>query len=1035
MTIPRKSLSWLTVAISILLPLAAAAAAAPGCSCGFYDDTTGDLYTESLITYFNETSDLSDFVIEEFEHRSEKAWNGGWRQGAVVENVQSNYTIWNSNVTNGTTLGLFCDPSTKLHLVNGGSVRSRRRDIQYGTFRSLMRSPQEGTGGSSLSMRVQFNETESIEINAMNTQTYANAWVSTLMQNEWPDRKLGVNYTILGNSSIANGTAWPFDFMEFRFDWTDKEVRYYIGQNNSRTVTKKKHHAIPMTPAPLYFRHWSTGNTYSMEGPPYWRNVANIGWARMFFNSSEMTADAHDEFDSRCTVTDACSVNDMSLRETSEYTVAATKKFKHKTVSTGRRWAAIWISVISISFTSFLLLHAIIKKAPWKRFSQSHDQSSGISSPAPLYGSSEASVIESTSTTPFNQTRPSSPTKKSADASFRRSEWTPSASGASTPLPRYQSREYLPSTSRRFEEDAICPIPPPTLPSVNPDVTAYPASPPRNAVAYVDGQVIPEYALSDTARNSSRTLVPLPATPVSMMKEPWSPRDKENSLVKPKSREDPTIQETNEQPIKSTTNAVATETKKAPIEQRQRVDYLAGLVALCSIFVTLIHFHLTYIPAVVIPGSPVHYQSEVWARKIISPFIMNQMWLGVFFTTSTRFLSARYFREGNLIVIAERAVKRTPRLLIPVTAIVMLEYFFIDVGATKYLEYLPSVTWSTWAYVSKFPSPGHFISEILELIYLIPNAVPQITFNYCTGVLWTIAVQLQGSWLVLLGAVVVREIKTPWKRFGYYWFCVLNNWYARNWGSFFWLGLMLTDLDVTYKWRKWLYRRPLAYYPLMCFCAGMVGVGFTMNLLPNWISYNFTVEENGIHPDQETGQPIKNTPRFAYPNYYEPRFNMLLFAVGMQAIVELSTFVQKLLSFKLLVLVFPHIFTIYLIHGFVFWSWGSWLCIFLAHRAMAYWAMMLIVGLTSYAIIFLSLPIITPIIEILGRDITLQVWKFASEKPAPKRATLFPYNKYELGMVEAKSDVHTHRKEEEHAHKHEEGHREHDEKGSLPLEA
>jgi len=53
-------------------------------------------------------------------------------------------------------------------------------------------------------------------------------------------------------------------------------------------------------------------------------------------------------------------------------------------------------------------------------------------------------------------------------------------------------------------------------------------------------------------------------------------------------------------------------------------------------------------------------------------------------------------------------------------------------------------------------------------MYLIPNAAPQITFNYCTGVLWTIPGQLQGSWLVLLGVIVIREIKTPWKRFGYY---------------------------------------------------------------------------------------------------------------------------------------------------------------------------------------------------------------------------------------------------------------------------
>ena len=80
--------------------------------------------------------------------------------------------------------------------------------------------------------------------------------------------------------------------------------------------------------------------------------------------------------------------------------------------------------------------------------------------------------------------------------------------------------------------------------------------------------------------------------------------------------------------------------------------------------------------------------------------------------------------------------------------------------ATKFLRYLPSLTWSTWPYVTRYENFGQYISEVLELIFLVPNAVPQITYNYCTGVLWTIAVQLQGTWLILLGVIVVREMKT-----------------------------------------------------------------------------------------------------------------------------------------------------------------------------------------------------------------------------------------------------------------------------------
>ena len=66
--------------------------------------------------------------------------------------------------------------------------------------------------------------------------------------------------------------------------------------------------------------------------------------------------------------------------------------------------------------------------------------------------------------------------------------------------------------------------------------------------------------------------------------------------------------------------------------------------------------------------------------------------------TSTRFLVSNYLRNGDLQNVAEKTVGRPFRLLIPVVAIAMLEYFLMDSGATAWLEYLPSVTWSTWPF-------------------------------------------------------------------------------------------------------------------------------------------------------------------------------------------------------------------------------------------------------------------------------------------------------------------------------------------------
>ena len=54
--------------------------------------------------------------------------------------------------------------------------------------------------------------------------------------------------------------------------------------------------------------------------------------------------------------------------------------------------------------------------------------------------------------------------------------------------------------------------------------------------------------------------------------------------------------------------------------------------------------------------------------------------------------------NANLLNIAEKAIGRQFRLLVPILASAMAEYFFMDAGATAWLEDLPSVTWSAFHY-------------------------------------------------------------------------------------------------------------------------------------------------------------------------------------------------------------------------------------------------------------------------------------------------------------------------------------------------
>lgn len=362
---------------------------------------------------------------------------------------------------------------------------------------------------------------------------------------------------------------------------------------------------------------------------------------------------------------------------------------------------------------------------------------------------------------------------------------------------------------------------------------------------------------------------------------------------------------------------------------------------------------------------------------------------GPFLVTSARFLVSDYLEHGDLLEIARKVVSRPFRLLLPVLGIAMLEYFFMDSGSVNWLEYLPSVTWSTWPFTTVPNNFGYFLSEILELGYLIPNAAPQITFNYCTGVLWTIPVQLQNSWVTLLGIIVVRQIKTPWKRFGYYTFCMLMHWYALSWGSYFYYGIMLVDLEITYNYRKWLHARPMLYYPLMAVLFGMMAGGLSLDMITQLTQVNYADYEYGIHPDIPTGLPIMWTGATGYPQYYVPKLNGIVFAFGLQGLIELSTLLQRLFSFKMLLYVYPHIYTIYLIHGFIFWSLGPTVFIYLSAHGLPYWVMVTVVAVCCYATLFCSVFLLSPIVNTLGNGDN--IWVFANEPPPPRRPTLYPF--------------------------------------------
>jgi hypothetical protein len=94
-------------------------------------------------------------------------------------------------------------------------------------------------------MTLCWNDTQGITTNVQTTNDYSTAWVSTLSGDEFPDRTLGVNYSVLSNSS---NNISPWNYTEYRVDWTPKQVNWTIGGKLFRMLNRTSGDKFPQTP-------------------------------------------------------------------------------------------------------------------------------------------------------------------------------------------------------------------------------------------------------------------------------------------------------------------------------------------------------------------------------------------------------------------------------------------------------------------------------------------------------------------------------------------------------------------------------------------------------------------------------------------------------------------------------------------------------------------------------------------------------------------------------------------------------------------
>ncbi|KAF2430508.1 hypothetical protein EJ08DRAFT_697253 [Tothia fuscella] len=585
------------------------------------------------------------------------------------------------------------------------------------------------------------DESESININLMNTNKPSTAWISTLMKGEFGSPNLGVPYqAIQADAKAKPDMHSPWDFMEVRMDWTEQEV--------ANAVT-------------ILFRHWPTGDRYTSQGPPANRTIAEVAWGRLFFNSSLWSIAQHRGYDARCWKIASCSINDWSLRGSSAYEAKALLSWKLVKPKPKKRIPAIVVSILSVAITIILIVNTFLYRKPWMKWTIRGTPVStlGLRSLTKLSVNAELEPTPEPAPPGYHEFRngfqdsrsiisPLSPTSGSI--------YTPTGQQSPSAATSFAGATMI-GTSRMAEyesSDVILPVAMSPLhiniedrrtsfrvPLCQEESESIVAKVPDKHLAYLSTH---DFLRDELEPDGEGLASPTAITPSNCSLDNEKAAEKKNLFKAPKMT-----------PVEVTDPKLVLASDVTPETQ---IEYLAGLVVLCSIIVSAVNFALTFSPALIEPFVASHYMSEVWVRKTISPFFISFIWVGPIITISARFLSTNYLRSGDLEEIARKAIGQTPRLIIPILIVTLLEYLLINSGVVTWLKYLPSLTWSEWPYTSTYVNFADWMTEMIELMYLLPNAAPSITFHYCTGVLWIVPVLLQFSWNILLGIVVVREI-------------------------------------------------------------------------------------------------------------------------------------------------------------------------------------------------------------------------------------------------------------------------------------
>ncbi|UZJ53103.1 hypothetical protein CBS101457_002423 [Exobasidium rhododendri] len=1022
------------------------------CECGYLDPVTDELWTDRIITYWNETASAQADLIT--NPTVSPAWQGqgiagdtgtqnenwvvasapinNWEDG-FSSTYRTGYAKENVRLVNDTKFqGLALDVSPafrKNHTTWGSAVVSRRRDILYGSFRTMTQAPNIQYGGSAFDMQARFNESELIDIGVYGADFNAN--YSTLRwafsASDAPAKPVITNLTYLGEDG--------FGFIEHRFDWS--RIPGITFSNSARTLntsaTQSKlydggvDHHVPTTPSVFSYRHYATGESSQSAGPPMGgTSTSKIIYSRIFLNSSNPAR--WKQFESQCFAapfSSLCSTEDYTLRGSTafnrtalnEYVIPPTP-FKPKTWSIASICTCLGASLLLYinayarrMYTRRQKLKAYYSAQEKERSEMTFNdrmhamddytpreemldlRSLGNSFDSGNSAEREFEMAFSQWNTEIMLENHSEAGDEDDDDDDRDSDWSNEEYESEDDTKGAKDGNDAEKEDGIKEKHALKqPLPLLTVPTLlDPNIGEGGSS-----TSLVSAPVIKRWRRRKVATTDKDE----PSTVTATLA---APRDGEEMppVEKPSVREMLARARTwLHDSIFIDESALGT-----TASGQSKVAYLGSLRGFATLAITIGHWSAMYMETpssarlALDPTTPLHYPKWFVYGWIVSLSLLFQgsasFRVAMFFVLPARIMSIRYLTRGDLLNVAESSLRRLPRILFPVFMAAFFEYFLIEVSAFRWISRLPSRSWTVWSYYVDYGNLFEFFNSFISLWFTVPPTQPAIVQRYAIGIMWTVALMIQLTWSLFLCAIIARQIKNHYKRWTFYSLCIFFNWYANRLDTLFLLGLMVADLDCKLNYKAWAKRglpltpasinRRFAFLKkvrlpgqIFAWAIFFVGFGLAWCETTGYGPYSWPTRELRLRVDFVTGNPKGWGNSDLQLNYDDLKFTCILPVLSFYLLCDLNKIFAKAFSLKIFMVIGDHSFGIYLLHGAVFWSWGAYIFIKLLTVGLPYWAANLVALGTSYMLLAVMAVIFTNTVDKWSQWLSTAFWRSVS---------------------------------------------------------